>query len=83
MFTEIRSSKDLELIAERLMGAFSEPFSVQGADLQITASIGGAVYPFDGVDEVTLVKQADVAMYEAKHAGGNSFRRIGDAPGPA
>ena len=78
IFSEIGDSGDVGLIGERLLEAFNEPFSVYGTNVVISASVGGAVYPDDGADEVTLIKQADLAMYEAKSAGGNRFFRIGE-----
>ena len=77
IFPEIGKAKEIELIGERILGAFQEPFSVLGEDLRVTASVGGAVYPDDGLDEATLMKQADIAMYEAKGVGGNRFCRAG------
>ena len=83
LLTEIGDSEDIELIAERILGAFREPFSVRGTDLRITASMGGAVYPDDGADEVTLMKKADIAMYEAKNTGRNRFCRTRETAQPA
>lgn len=75
IFAEIEDSQGLELVAERLLESIREPFSVQGKEIRVTASVGGAIYPDDGEDEATLMKQADVAMYQAKNAGGNRFCR--------
>jgi GGDEF domain-containing protein len=44
----------------------------------VAASIGTAVYPDDGLDEVALMKGADLAMYRAKNEGGARFCRFGD-----
>jgi diguanylate cyclase (GGDEF)-like protein/PAS domain S-box-containing protein len=77
IFTEIGKADEIEPIGQRLLSAFEEPFSVLGSELHITASVGGAVYPDDGLDEPTLMKQADMAMYEAKAIGGNRFCRAG------
>ncbi len=77
IFSEIGDSADIGLIGQRLLKAFWEPFSVYGREIQVTASVGGAVYPEDGGDEVTLMKQADIAMYGAKNSGGNRFCRVG------
>jgi diguanylate cyclase (GGDEF)-like protein len=72
--------EDIETIGARILEALVEPFSVNGREISITASVGGAVYPDDGLDEATLMKQADVAMYRAKNAGGNRFQRIDGDP---
>ncbi len=56
-------------LAEKIVTAFKQPFSVTGIDLHIGCSIGITVYPDDGSDSVTLLKNADAAMYRAKEAG--------------
>ncbi|MDP4145003.1 MAG: EAL domain-containing protein [Bacillota bacterium] len=55
-------------IAERILQQVSIPYFVQGNELHITASIGIANYPKDGVDSSTLIKNADIAMYRAKES---------------
>ena len=59
--------------AERLIKTFSQPFQVHGKKLQASCSIGGAVFPTHGETHEELLKCADTAMYEAKHAGRNRF----------
>jgi diguanylate cyclase (GGDEF)-like protein/PAS domain S-box-containing protein len=73
IFKEIGDASDISPIGERLLTAFREPYSINGMELRVTASVGGAVYPDDAEDEVTLVKKADLAMYEAKNSGGDRF----------
>lgn len=60
-------------IAERLLQAFQQPLVVGGRQLQISPSVGIAVFPAHGVDIETLIKHADTAMYEAKRKGGSGF----------
>jgi GGDEF domain-containing protein len=43
----------------------------------VTTSAGVGIYPFHGGDAATLMKSADTALYEAKHAGKNAFRILG------
>jgi diguanylate cyclase (GGDEF)-like protein/PAS domain S-box-containing protein len=76
IITRIDDTENFERIAQRLLDVFDEPFSTKGALFTVTASIGGAVFPHDGADEVALMKRADRAMYCAKRAGGNSFYRF-------
>lgn len=76
ILNEIGDSDDFGAIGERLLHAFQRPFDVYGTEVEITASIGGAVYPDDATDEDTLMKLADLAMYKAKRAGGNRFHRF-------
>ncbi len=61
-------------IAERLIVALAQPFQVDGHELVIAVSIGVCVYPEDGNDIGTLLRNADTAMYQAKAVGGNTYR---------
>ncbi|MBZ5607417.1 MAG: EAL domain-containing protein [Acidobacteriia bacterium] len=56
-------------IAERLRAALKKPFSVADRQLYVTASMGISMYPRDGGDVSTLRRNADAAMYQAKHSG--------------
>ncbi|WP_310551589.1 putative bifunctional diguanylate cyclase/phosphodiesterase [Paenibacillus glufosinatiresistens] len=60
--------------AERLMAAFRRPVRLQEQKFYITASAGVALYPADGRDAETLVKNADIAMFRAKESGKNQYR---------
>ena len=60
---------DAVLAAKKIVDRFQQPFLIEVHHLSITASIGIAIYPEDGTDEGTLLKNADIAMYQAKHAG--------------
>jgi len=71
---EVTDSNVVPSLAEKLLGAFAEPFSVNGGLLHVSASIGIALYPSDGVDVTTLVRNADAAMYRAKESGRNNYQ---------
>jgi diguanylate cyclase (GGDEF)-like protein len=58
-------------LAQRVLDVFREAFQVNGNELFITASVGMSTYPKDGHDMVTLLRNADTAMYEAKRQGKN------------
>jgi diguanylate cyclase (GGDEF)-like protein/PAS domain S-box-containing protein len=60
-------------IAEDILSIFNESFIIDSNDLYVTTSIGGAIYPVDGCDVETLIKNADIAMYKAKEKGKNKF----------
>ncbi len=60
-------------ITERVLSAFQVPMVVGARQLQISPSIGIAVYPAHGTDIETLIKHADTAMYEAKRKGGGAY----------
>jgi diguanylate cyclase (GGDEF)-like protein len=57
------------VLAEKIRQTLRQPFVVQGHSLQISGSLGVAVYPDDGLDEISLTKSADDAMYRAKSSG--------------
>ena len=66
---ELRDDKLALVIAERLAEALRSPFWVQERELYLTASMGISMYPRDGNDVSTLRRNADAAMYQAKHMG--------------
>ena len=61
-------------VARRLIDVFSRPFEVAGHELTVTPSLGISIYPHDGQDLETLLKNADTAMYRAKDIGRNTFQ---------
>ncbi|WP_127588522.1 bifunctional diguanylate cyclase/phosphodiesterase [Paenibacillus koleovorans] len=62
------------IVAKRMMDAIAKPFAIEGNSIVVTTSIGIAMYPNDGETSEALIKNADLAMYEAKELGKNSFR---------
>jgi diguanylate cyclase (GGDEF)-like protein/PAS domain S-box-containing protein len=62
-------------IAQKILQAFRGPFAFDGHHLYITTSIGIAIFPDDGTDADTVVKNADIAMYRAKEKGRDNFQR--------
>ncbi|MGH8614352.1 MAG: putative bifunctional diguanylate cyclase/phosphodiesterase, partial [Gammaproteobacteria bacterium] len=70
----VGSPEDIIPAVRRLLDLFSHPFTVQGTELHATASIGVAVFPGDGTEPETLLKNADTAMYRAKEQGRNGFQ---------
>ena len=56
-------------MAQRVLLALADPFTVNGREAVVSASVGVAVYPTDGVDFDTLLNNAESAMYQAKDAG--------------
>ncbi|MDD0842102.1 bifunctional diguanylate cyclase/phosphodiesterase [Pseudomonas sp. Gutcm_11s] len=67
----LHQSSDAERIATKLLACFSTPFQADGHEFYITASIGISLFPEDGNDVATLVKNADAAMYSSKAKGRN------------
>src|SRR6185369_1077043 len=60
--------------ASRAIEAVSQPYDIEGAAVSITTSAGVSIYPDHGEDADTLIKSADLALYEAKDAGRNAYR---------
>jgi diguanylate cyclase (GGDEF)-like protein/PAS domain S-box-containing protein len=61
-------------VARRIIDVFARPFEVAGHELTVTPSLGISIYPHDGQDLETLLKNADTAMYRAKEIGRNTFQ---------
>lgn len=59
---------------QRIVAEMARPFTISDRELYVTCSIGVSVYPRDGEDGITLLRNADTAMYRAKEQGRNSFR---------
>lgn len=77
LLTHVEGEQDALLVAGKICTALNQPFELDGQNLVISSSIGAAVYPEHGADEVTLSKSADAAMYLAKISGGNRVRLFG------
>ena len=73
LLVDIGERRDCELLLSRLLQAAATPVRVDGALLQLSASIGVTLYPQDNADADQLVSHADQAMYLAKQAGKNRF----------
>jgi diguanylate cyclase (GGDEF)-like protein/PAS domain S-box-containing protein len=65
---------DALTVAKKLQNALKAPFEIEGRSLEVSCSIGIALYPEDGLDEIELAKNADTAMYWAKGDGGDGIR---------
>ena len=64
----------IQSLTARLRSQIAAPLTIEDITLELTASIGVAVYPGDGLDADSLLKHADIALYEAKEAGRNTYR---------
>ena len=73
LLPEVSGREDVEIIALRVLSVMREPWLMAGQEFHITTSIGISMYPFDGEDPDTLLKNADMAMYRAKESGRNNF----------
>jgi diguanylate cyclase len=71
-------SDDAVKLAEKITNTLKQPFNIDGHELYVSASIGIAIYPQDGVHMDTLIKHADVAMYHVKGQGKNGYQFYSD-----
>ncbi len=79
LLTRISSPADCEPVARKILQIMTPPVLIGPHELRVTASIGVSTYPDSGADSAGLMRHADSAMYQAKDAGRNTFRRY--APG--
>jgi diguanylate cyclase (GGDEF)-like protein/PAS domain S-box-containing protein/hemerythrin-like metal-binding protein len=70
----VEDARDALAVAEKIRAALNQPFALKGLRLEVSSSIGLALYPAHGSDAFALAKNADIAMYQAKSAGRNSVR---------
>jgi diguanylate cyclase (GGDEF)-like protein/PAS domain S-box-containing protein len=74
LLSELAQPDDAAIMAKRMLHAVAEIQSIDQHDLRVTASIGVSVYPGDGLDADTLIKNADTAMYQAKENGPQNYQ---------
>ncbi len=74
LLSEAEDWEDAAIVARRMLAAVAESHAIDHHELQITTSIGVSVFPDDGADVETLIKNADTAMYQAKENGRQSFQ---------
>jgi len=74
LLSRIRRARDAGDVARRILEALKAPHSVCGHEVSSSASVGVAVFPQDGEDADTLLRCADMAMYEAKAQGPGRFQ---------
>lgn len=74
LLPDTRQEEEVASITERILTVFLKPFALNGNEVFISTSVGISLYPNDGSDLETLVKQADTAMYYAKEQGRNNYQ---------
>lgn len=72
--TDVGDGEDVSKAANNVLGSLTAPIVINGNEIGTTCSIGIALFPDDGADYETLLREADIAMYQAKEAGRNAFR---------
>jgi diguanylate cyclase (GGDEF)-like protein/PAS domain S-box-containing protein len=71
---DLSSVGDAAAVAQKMQACCAEPFIIEAHELHVGSSIGISVYPEDGTDTETLLKNADLAMYRAKDSGRGTYR---------
>jgi diguanylate cyclase (GGDEF)-like protein/PAS domain S-box-containing protein len=74
LLPQVEHAEDAAITARKILRAMASPHIIDNKSLDINVSIGGSTYPADGQDAESLLSQADVAMYEAKQHGRNSYQ---------
>jgi diguanylate cyclase (GGDEF)-like protein/PAS domain S-box-containing protein len=78
ILSELRHPEDALGVAEKILAAVQEPLTIGGMPIVVSASIGIALYPEDGHDPESLLRNADSAMYRAKEAGRSTVQLCTD-----
>jgi diguanylate cyclase (GGDEF)-like protein len=74
LLEDLNGALEAETIARSILDVVAEPFQVENRQIMVTTSIGITIYPTDNSDTSTLLKNADIAMYQAKEKGRNNFK---------
>ena len=74
ILSDISNAGDATLIAQKLLDALTEPFILKGHEIFVSASIGITIFPDDSTDSDSLLKNADMAMYDAKQRGRDNYQ---------
>jgi diguanylate cyclase (GGDEF)-like protein/PAS domain S-box-containing protein len=74
VLTELKRAEDAGQMAQKILAVLPQPIDIDGHELRVTPSVGICLYPHDGEDVETLMRNADAAMYHAKETGRNNFQ---------
>ena len=74
VLARLADAEDAGLVASKILDRLKRPFDFDGVELVVSASIGVTLYPSDGLDADVLMRNADIAMYNAKTRGRDNFR---------
>jgi diguanylate cyclase (GGDEF)-like protein/PAS domain S-box-containing protein len=78
ILAELREPEDAIQVAQKILESVQEPITIGNMPIVVTASVGIALYPVDGSDPESLLRNADSAMYRAKEAGRNTYQLCTD-----
>ncbi len=74
LLSEVGKDEALEVKIEKILTVVSAPYSIAGHEMHVGATIGISIFPQDGDDSATLIRNADTAMYFGKKSGRNTYR---------
>jgi diguanylate cyclase (GGDEF)-like protein/PAS domain S-box-containing protein len=74
LIEEVNELNQIANLAQKILSTATQPMVLMGEECRVTASIGISIYPNDGQDEQSLMKNADIAMYFAKEEGKNNYQ---------
>lgn len=74
LLEEINDTYHVTTVAGKILSSVLKPITLMGQEFRVTASIGISIYPDDGQDEQSLMKNADIALYRAKEEGKNNYQ---------
>ncbi|MGZ4810490.1 MAG: diguanylate cyclase domain-containing protein, partial [Thermoanaerobaculia bacterium] len=79
ILADLRQPEDAAHVAQKVIEAVQKPLNLGGVPVEVSASIGIAIYPVDGNDAESLLRNADSAMYRAKESGRNNYQLCNDS----
>ncbi|HSW69878.1 MAG TPA: EAL domain-containing protein [Gammaproteobacteria bacterium] len=74
IFNELNEVEKISNIVQKILAHLMQPITLKGHEIYVTTSLGISVYPYDGRDVQTLMKNADLALYRAKELGRNNYQ---------
>ncbi len=74
LLSDVRQIDDVAKVAQKILAVLQQPFQVEQHELNITTSIGISIFPHDGENAQTLLKNSDIALYRAKEKGRNNYQ---------
>ena len=74
MLTSLSKREDAAVVAQKVVATLSRPFDLDGHEAHVSASVGIGIFPSDGSDADSLLRNADTAMYRAKEQGRNAYQ---------
>lgn len=74
VLSDVETTKNIVVVAQKILQSLAEPLTVDNKKIYVTVSIGISIYPNNGIDAKSLLKNADIAVYRAKELGRNNYQ---------